>query len=206
MSRSDQAFHTHTGVELVHLEFKSESRGGLVAERSCPHLSLGVRKLTGPFHFIFVELSFVKWIVLPSVFSLAVKLIVDKLSLVQRAWRVGELAPPIHLVPFPLPLIHGPVRRGVDTVTVPLQWTVTTMLVFSIISVSIGEDVNPFGRGWGCFFFLLVFFICNEYSEAKIYPSIVWKKNFFFISEKKCSVISTKLEWLVELLLTLKID
>lgn len=50
MSRSDQAFHTHTAVELVHLEFKSESRGGLVAERSCPHLSLGVRKLTGPFH------------------------------------------------------------------------------------------------------------------------------------------------------------
>lgn len=162
MSRSDQAFHTHTAVELVHLEFKSESRGGLVAERSCPHLSLGVRKLTGPFHFIFVELSFVKWIVLPSVFSLAVKLIVDKLSLVQRAWRVGELAPPIHLVPFPLPLIHGPVRRGVDTVTVPLQWTVTTMLVFSIISVSIGEDVNPFGRGWGCFFFLLVFFISRS--------------------------------------------
>lgn len=50
MSRSDQAFHTHTAVELVHLEFKSESRGGLVAERSCPHLSLSVRKLTGPFH------------------------------------------------------------------------------------------------------------------------------------------------------------
>lgn len=50
MSRSDHAFHTHTVVELVHLEFKSESRGGLVAERPCPHLSLGVRKLTGPFH------------------------------------------------------------------------------------------------------------------------------------------------------------
>lgn len=81
---------------------------------------------------IFVELSFVKWIVLPSIFSLTVKLIVDKLSLVHSAWRVDELASPIHLVPLPLPLIHGPVRRGVDTVTVPLQRTVTTMLVLSI--------------------------------------------------------------------------
>lgn len=49
MSMSDQAFRTHK-VELVHLEFKSQSRGGLVAERSCPHLSLSVRKLTGAFH------------------------------------------------------------------------------------------------------------------------------------------------------------
>lgn len=103
---------------------------------------------------IFVELSFVKWIVLPSVFSLAVKLIVDKLSLVQRAWRVGELAPPIHLVPFPLPLIHGPVRRGVDTVTVPLQWTVTTMLVFSICNRQNRNTNESFWKTENCLFLI----------------------------------------------------
>lgn len=47
---SDHAFHTHTAVELIHLEFKSQSRGGLVAECPCPHLSLSICKLTGTFH------------------------------------------------------------------------------------------------------------------------------------------------------------